>query len=178
MFTLWRLFTSTSLVSSPKDGANLEFHSNRILKQISSKCLIWSENQIRIFSGFKFHSNTERCWDVLPGRGVTPWASPCWSHWHRGHPHRSFWPNHENDFLQSPNLSSHTLCTYTHTRLENKIVYLPVKNKIKKTNPSRAKLDTIYGSYAELDPYSNISNLSQVLLIKWLFKFWFMLTLK
>ena len=36
----------------------------------------------------------------------------------------TFWPDHENDFLQPPNFSSHILCTYTH----KVTIYIPVKN--------------------------------------------------
>ena len=44
-------------------------------------------------------------------------------------------------FLQPPNLSSHILCSYTHTRLQNTIIYIPVKNKIKKTNSRKTWYD-------------------------------------
>ena len=36
----------------------------------------------------------------------------------------------KNDILQPPHLSSHSLCTYTHIRLQNKIIYVPVNNDI------------------------------------------------
>ena len=49
----------------------------------------------------------------------------------------TFWPNHENDFLQLPNVN----LTYAHTRLQNKIIYIHVKNKIKKTNSRKTLYD-------------------------------------
>ena len=41
-------------------------------------------------------------------------------------------------FLPQPNLSSHNGCTDTHIRLQNKIIYFPVKNKMNKTNSRQA----------------------------------------
>ena len=65
----------------------------------------------------------------------------------------TFWATHEIDFLQPPNLSWHILCINIHTRLQNKKMYICVKNKILKT------LDMIYayGSYTELRTYHNIT---------------------
>ena len=73
----------------------------------------------------------------------------------------TFWPNHENDFSQPPNLSSHILYTYTHIRLQNKIIHSPVKYKIKEIySRKKRRFDLrnyeVYSGYAWLGDYRNI----------------------
>ena len=86
-------------------------------------------------SKIKFDENTEQCWYVGTQRHLC--TCPCR---HRGHTHRSFC------LLSDPTMKTtsysrqtyhHILCTYTHTRLQNKIIYIPAKNKIMKTNPRK-----------------------------------------
>ena len=110
---------------------NLEFHSNRISSKfrirIESNTNIQSSvasNSIRILNGVEMS-----CWDAASSTHKSvPESAALW-------PYASiflfnFCPNHENNFLQPPKLSSHILYTHTHTRLQNKIIYIPVKNKI------------------------------------------------
>ena len=64
-----------------------------------------------------------------------------------------FWPSHENDFLQSPNLS-HILCTYKHTSKEYNLKKLALNS-------------TLSTGSTQLGDYRNIGNLSQSSLNKW-----------
>ena len=112
-----------------KDGTNLEFHSNRIALKFRIEYEISvASNSIRILSSVE-----TSCRDAPSSRGQVH-AGVIGIVAIRIDLFVYFWPSHVNNFLQQPNFSSHILCTYAHTRLQNKIIYIPVKNKIKKTN--------------------------------------------
>ena len=134
--------------------------------------ILWLQIQLE-------YATVSRCFAGTRRHLVATGTSPCRSRRHRRHTHRSFrfLSYQNNDFLQPPNLSSHILCTYTHNRLQIKIIYISVKNKIKKTNSRKIRHDL--RRHADHGAYRNIVNISQASLNKMTFtNSGFILTLK
>ena len=99
-----------------------------------------------------------RCLARTQRHHVAMGTSPSRSHQYHGHTCRFCLLSDLT--MKTNSYSRQTSHISTCTCLQNKLIYIPVKNKINKTN------DMVCGSYAQLSDYSNISNLSQVSLCK------------
>ena len=124
-----------------KEGTNLEFHSNRISSEFririeSNTNIQWLQIQLEYWTVSRFLAGTRR-------HPVATSTGPGRSRRHRGHTHRSCCllsdltmettSYSRQTYPHIPNIHIHTLLGY------KRIFFIPVKNKIKKTNSRKTR---------------------------------------